>query len=59
MSKEVESPCISICTMDEMTGFCQGCYRTIKEIEKWWDLDNNQKQAIVDLSKQRELSAFE
>lgn len=59
MTQEVESPCISVCTMDESTGFCQGCYRTMEEIEKWWDLDNKQKQAIIDLTKQRELSAFE
>ena len=33
--------------MNEATGFCQGCYRTIDEIQQWWDLDNAQKQAVV------------
>lgn len=33
--------------MDEATGFCQGCYRTIDEIKQWWDLDNAQKQEIA------------
>ena len=45
--KEIESPCIGVCVMDEVTGFCQGCYRTINEIKQWWDLDNTQKQAVV------------
>ncbi len=44
----VESPCINVCNMDAATGFCQGCYRTIEEIQGWWDLDNTQKQVIVD-----------
>ena len=44
---EIESPCIGVCAMDEATGFCQGCYRTIDEIKQWWDLDNTQKQEVV------------
>ena len=44
---EIESPCIGVCAMDEATGFCQGCYRTLDEIQQWWDLGNTQKQAVV------------
>ena len=44
---ETQSPCIGVCAMNEATGFCQGCYRTIDEIQQWWDLDNAQKQAVV------------
>jgi uncharacterized protein len=61
MSKEllVESPCISVCTMDEVSGFCLGCYRTIEEIQSWWDLDNAQRSAIVEQANQRAISMFE
>ncbi len=45
---EIESPCIGVCSMDEATGFCQGCYRTIDEIQGWWDLDNTQKKMVLD-----------
>ena len=45
---EIESPCIGVCAMDEATGFCQGCYRTIDEIQGWWDLDNTQKKMVLD-----------
>ena len=44
---EIESPCIGVCAMDEATGFCQGCYRTLDEIQQWWDLNNTQKQEVV------------
>jgi uncharacterized protein len=56
---EVESPCISVCAMDEKTGLCQGCYRTAEEIEKWWDLDNAQKEEIVQKASMREAQLFD
>jgi predicted Fe-S protein YdhL (DUF1289 family) len=61
MSKEllVESPCISVCAMDEVSGFCLGCYRTLEEIQNWWDLDNAQRSAIVEQANQRAASMFE
>ena len=55
---EIESPCIGVCAMDEATGFCQGCYRTIDEIQGWWDLDNSQKQVVVELASEREAEQF-
>lgn len=55
---EVLSPCVGVCSMDERTGFCFGCYRTMEEIQQWWDLDNQQKQAIVLKVNERELQQF-
>lgn len=57
--KEIQSPCIGVCSMDDSTGLCQGCYRTMDEIQGWWDLDNTQKQAVIDLASQREEQAFD
>ena len=57
--KEIQSPCIGVCSMDDSTGLCQGCYRTMDEIQGWWDLDNMQKQAVIDLASQREEQAFD
>ena len=57
--KEIQSPCIGVCSMDDSTGLCQGCYRTMDEIQGWWDLDNTQKQAVVDLASEREEQAFD
>jgi uncharacterized protein len=55
---EIQSPCIGVCSMDDSTGFCLGCYRTMDEIQQWWDLDNTQKQAVVDTANARESAQF-
>jgi predicted Fe-S protein YdhL (DUF1289 family) len=34
-SGPLPSPCISICQMEEVTGLCKGCQRTIGEIIDW------------------------
>jgi hypothetical protein len=55
---EVQSPCIGVCSMDDSTGFCLGCYRSLDEIQQWWDLDNPQKRAVIELASQREAQQF-
>ena len=50
----VTSPCVSICTMDEATGWCQGCLRTLDEIALWSVLDDDDKRAVwVELGQRR------
>jgi len=44
--------------MDEVTGLCLGCYRTMEEIAQWWDLDNARKQAIVQQASERLAQQF-
>ena len=56
---EVNSPCIGVCSMDDSTGFCLGCYRTMDEIQGWWDLDDAQKQAVIATASERETAAFD
>jgi len=56
---EIQSPCIGLCSMDELTGFCQGCYRTIDEIQAWWDLTNQQKQEVIHMATEREAQMFD
>ncbi|MEE9331418.1 MAG: DUF1289 domain-containing protein [Methylophilaceae bacterium] len=60
MAEEVviESPCISVCAMDDESGFCMGCYRTLDEIQGWWDLGNTIKKKIVNEAKVRAAAAF-
>jgi len=57
--QEIQSPCIGVCSMDDLTGFCLGCYRTIEEIQGWWELDAEQKKAVIAGASQRESSAFD
>ncbi|HVO08161.1 MAG TPA: DUF1289 domain-containing protein [Burkholderiaceae bacterium] len=42
----VASPCINVCRMDEATGWCEGCLRTIDEIAAWGSLGDDDKRAV-------------
>ena len=55
---DVQSPCIGVCSMDDSTGFCLGCYRTMDEIQQWWDLDNAAKTSVVQKASEREMALF-
>ncbi len=53
--EHIESPCLRICAVDGKTGFCMGCYRTLKEITTWAKLDNNaKKDLLIELDARKE-----
>ena len=41
------SPCVAVCILDQASGFCRGCYRTIAEIAAWSDLGGDEKRRII------------
>ena len=41
------SPCVSVCQMDPMTGYCVGCLRTIDEIRDWIISTPDERQKIL------------
>jgi len=43
----VESPCINICVMDEATGWCIGCGRTLDEIARWGGTDQADRDTVM------------
>jgi predicted Fe-S protein YdhL (DUF1289 family) len=45
----VASPCIKVCRMDEATGWCVGCLRTLDEIAFWSQFDDGDKRAVLEL----------
>jgi len=49
----VASPCVSICVIDQVSGWCIGCYRTLDEIAGWIDLSTAERSAIVAKLAQR------
>jgi uncharacterized protein len=54
MNQSVPSPCISICIMNESTGLCEGCLRTIDEIMSWGALADAQKTEVwTEIAKRR------
>jgi uncharacterized protein len=36
----VASPCIAQCKINDASGLCQGCWRTIEEITAWSSMDD-------------------
>ena len=43
----IASPCINVCKMDEHTGLCSGCFRTIDEIALWSSTDDSRRLSIL------------
>ena len=43
----IASPCINVCKMDERTGLCSGCLRTIDEIARWSSIDDSRRLGIL------------
>ena len=43
----VVSPCVNICQMDEISGLCRGCLRTLDEITSWSRAAVDDKLAIL------------
>ncbi len=50
---DVVSPCVSVCTLDPATGWCQGCLRTVDEIADWSSLDYDGKRAVLERLQER------
>lgn len=51
------SPCISVCRIDEATGWCLGCKRTYDEIWQWPILPPDRQREILRRLKSREWPA--
>jgi len=41
------SPCNKICWIDQQTGWCEGCHRTVEEIMAWPRASDAEKHAIL------------
>jgi len=53
----VPSPCINVCTLDEATGLCRGCARTLDEIARWSCLSEQGKLQVWRLIRLRQSAA--
>ena len=43
----IESPCNKICVMNEATGLCRGCYRTLDEIARWGTMSDEEREEVI------------
>ena len=49
----VPSPCIGHCRIDEASGYCAGCFRTLEEICNWLSSSDDEKREALRLCEQR------
>jgi uncharacterized protein len=47
------SPCIGICQLDVISGYCVGCARTGAEIGGWAGMSDGERRAVLDALPQR------
>lgn len=49
----IASPCVNICRMDERSGLCIGCLRTLGEIAAWSSASDDAKRRILEAIAER------
>lgn len=47
------SPCVRVCVLDEPTGVCLGCGRTLAEIAAWPSLSEAERLAWIKAAESR------
>ena len=43
----IATPCVQVCFVDDETGLCVGCHRTLAEIENWAAFSEAERRVIV------------
>jgi len=43
----METPCIDVCEIDQASGLCRGCARTIDEIANWAAMTSTERARIM------------
>lgn len=43
----VETPCVNLCVIDGVTGYCIGCGRTGDEIASWLGYSGAERRTII------------
>ena len=42
------SPCVGVCQINAQTGYCLGCWRTLKEVARWSRFTDQEKRDVLD-----------
>jgi len=54
--EETQSPCVSICAMDN--GICVGCGRTSEEVSEWLNYTDEQRTTIMERLEKEQNDLF-
>lgn len=49
----IASPCNKVCVMNEATGLCRGCYRTLDEIARWGEMNDAERREVIEKLAER------
>ena len=55
----VISPCVGICILDRVTGYCRVCHRRLDEIANWADYSDAEAREVLALLPDRDPLAAE
>ncbi|ODN69273.1 DUF1289 domain-containing protein [Methylobrevis pamukkalensis] len=51
----VSTPCVKICVINEASGLCRGCLRTLGEIAGWGSFSEAERQRLIQIASRRSL----
>ena len=46
--RPIKTPCIQVCAIDDESGLCLGCFRTLGEIAGWSRLTAAERDRVMD-----------
>lgn len=46
--EQIISPCVAVCSINQASGYCDGCGRSLDEIAGWGAMKAVQRQEIMD-----------
>jgi len=52
----LESPCVRDCRIDQVTGYCVGCLRTLREISYWESYAPAERRRVMALIDTRRIA---
>ncbi|HTG96711.1 MAG TPA: DUF1289 domain-containing protein [Burkholderiales bacterium] len=51
----LESPCVRDCRIDQVTGYCVGCLRTLREISYWERYSPAERRRVMAMIETRRI----
>jgi predicted Fe-S protein YdhL (DUF1289 family) len=46
--RPIKTPCVQVCAVDDQSGLCLGCFRSLAEITGWVRLTDGERDAVLD-----------
>ncbi len=48
IDRTIQSPCISVCLLDDTDSFCIGCFRNVDELRDWCIMTAEEKTKVLE-----------